>query len=219
MMINLFLAILPTIIIVTYFLKFDRYNPEPPRLLFRLFLGGCISVIPAVIIEMMIDEPAYPTYFNYFVYCCLGIGLVEEGCKYFFTKLLAYRSNAFDEIYDGIIYCVMVSLGFATIENILYVMQYGTSVAITRMITAVPAHAIFAATMGYYMGYGKAFPRQRTLYKILSIVIPTILHGFYDYILTINANWALIVFVVYLIWLYKRTFRLIRITHEVPPFK
>ncbi len=219
MLVNLFLAVLPSVILITYFMKFDRFNPEPPRLLIKLFLAGCFSVIPAIIIEMMIREPEPLTYVNYFIYCCLGIGLVEEGVKYFFAKMLAYRNNAFDEIYDGIIYCVMVSLGFATVENILYVMQYGRSVAITRMITAVPAHAIFAAAMGYYMGYGKAFPKQRTLYRILSIVIPTLLHGFYDYILGIDFEWALIVFLIYLVYLYRRTFRLIRITHDIMPFK
>ena len=215
---NLFLALLPTVVIVVYIMKFDRYNPEPIGLLVKLFLAGCVSVIPAIILERMVPENYY-SYTTLFIYCLTGVALIEEGVKYFFVRLLGYRHEAFDEIYDGIIYCVMVSLGFATVENVLYVFSYGTAVAITRMLTAVPAHAIFATSMGYYMGKAKAYPQTRMLNTILSVAVPVLLHGIYDFVLFIDQPWVMLVFVVYLIYLYKKAFALIRETYNQYPFR
>ena len=93
---NMFLAILPTIVIVTYILRFDRYNPEPPALLIKLFIVGCFSVIPAVILENMVT-PHYYDLYTLFVYCVVGIGLIEEGVKYVLTRWVAYRHDAFDD--------------------------------------------------------------------------------------------------------------------------
>ena len=183
-MLNIVLAVLPTILIIAYILWFDRYNKEPVGLLIMLFVFGCLSVIPASFFESLTPRiSSVHTYFGLFLYCLLAIALIEEGVKFFTTKILAYRNSAFDEIYDGIIYCVMVSLGFATIENIMYVQAYGTSAALLRAITAVPAHTIFAVTMGYYLGLSKAFPRQRSFYQLLSLTVPIILHGIYDFII------------------------------------
>jgi len=219
-MFNIGLAVLPTIVIIGYILWFDRYNKEPIGLLIMLFLFGCLSVIPALILENFVpDISSVYTYFGLFIYCLLGIALIEEGVKFFTTKVIAYRNKAFDEIYDGIIYCVMVSLGFATIENIMYVQAYGASVALLRAITAVPAHTIFAVTMGYYLGLSKAFPSKRSLYQLLSLAMPILLHGIYDFIIYVSYDWLMLIFIVYALYLYRKAFMLVKRTYNIEPFR
>ncbi|MDD2592078.1 MAG: PrsW family glutamic-type intramembrane protease [Erysipelotrichaceae bacterium] len=219
-MFNLILAILPTIIIIAFILWFDRYKREPLSLLIKLFIVGCLSVIPAIFLENFLPNTIYiSTMMGVLVYSVLGIGLIEEGVKYVVTLIVAYKDKAFDEIYDGIIYCVLVSLGFATVENIMYVLAYGTSTALLRAVTAVPAHTIFAITMGYYLGLSKAYPKQKVYYQILAIVSPIILHGLYDFILFMAFDWGMLIFGIYGYYLYKRAFRLIGLTYDIPPFR
>ena len=94
-----------------------------------------------------------------------------------------YTHKAFDEPYDGITYSVMVSMGFATLENILYVAEGGMSTAIMRMFLAVPAHAAFAVIMGYYVGLAKFNPSKRNIYLIFGVIGASALHGAYDFAL------------------------------------
>ncbi len=219
-MINMILAVLPTILIITYILYFDRYHKEPLSLLITLFIVGCLTVIPAILLESLLPSlNRIYSIFGLFIYSVLGIGLIEEGVKFVATKMLAYRHRAFDEIYDGIIYCVMVSLGFATIENIMYVSAYGANVAVLRAITAVPAHTIFAVTMGYYFGLSKAFHQKRKYYLMMSLLVPVLLHGIYDFILLMALDWGMIIFGLYAFYLYKKAFKLIATTYQIKPFK
>ncbi|MEA5026121.1 Protease PrsW [bioreactor metagenome] len=218
-MVNMLLAVLPTIVIITYILWFDRYNKEPRLLLVKLFFCGCLTVIPAAFLEGLTEQKAFYSYFDVFTYALFGIALIEEGFKFIATKIVAYKARAFDEIYDGIIYCVMVSLGFATVENIMYVNAYGTGTALLRAVTAVPAHTIFAVTMGYYLGLSKAMPQKRLGYQILALAVPILLHGIYDFILFLSFDWIMIVFGIYAFYLYKKAFRLINETYQIPPFR
>ena len=113
----------------------------------------------------------------------------------------------------------MVSLGFATLENVLYVSSYGLGTALVRAVTAVPAHTMFAIVMGYFMALGKAFPNRRSLYAPMSIIAPVILHGIYDFILFTGANWSLMAFVPFVIFMYIRSIRLIKATYNQAPFQ
>ena len=85
----------------------------------------------------------------------------------------------------------MVSLGFATVENIMYVLSSGLSTAILRALTAVPAHTIFAIVMGYYISMGKFAHKKRFYYKFMSLTAPTLLHGTYDFILFTNYDFEM----------------------------
>ncbi len=161
----LILAILPTIIIFMFILGHDRYNKEPRGLIIKLFIVGTLTVIPAIMLERMFPETLYPTWIDILISAFVGVALIEEGVKYLGARLFSYRHRAYDEIYDGVIYCVCVSLGFATVENILYVMQTGVSPAIIRAVTAVPALTIFAVVMGYYMSMGKFYAQGRLYFK------------------------------------------------------
>lgn len=219
MLLNYVIAIVPTIIIIIFILKFDRYQKEPVSLLAKLFVVGMISVIPVAILESLVTRITgeAKSVEGIILYAFFGVALIEEGVKFFGAKLFAYKSKSYDELYDGIIYCVMVSLGFATIENILYVIQYGTQTALLRAITAVPAHAVFGVLMGYFLSLGKFMDRSRGYYRFCSIAAPVIAHGIYDAILFLQFDWMLFIFVPFVIFLYIKAIRLIKSTYDIPP--
>lgn len=111
----------------------------------------------------------------------LIIALSEEAAKYVFLRLFVYKSRHFDEPYDGIVYAIMISLGFAAIENVMYVMQGGLNVAILRMFTAVPAHACFAILMGFWVG--KAKMENKPWLNWVGLFSAVLFHGAYDFFL------------------------------------
>ncbi|MBR4395697.1 MAG: PrsW family intramembrane metalloprotease [Eubacteriaceae bacterium] len=213
------IAILPTVVIIFVILSFDRYNREPVWLLSLLFIAGIISAFPAIILETLYSsifgEPY--TAIGLVLQAFFGVALMEEGVKYIADKLIAYNSRSYDELYDGIIYCATVSLGFATLENIAYVGKYGISTGIVRAITSVPGHAIFGVLMGYFLSLAKFVPEKRSYYSLLSIAAPVAAHGIYDAILFLNLDWALLVFVPFMIYLYVKAIKLIKETNNIPP--
>lgn len=187
-MLLLALAIAPAVAIIMYILAKDKYNREPIKNLLGSFLLGCLSTIPAIIIQL-----AFEKYFKdflpensivYFAVFAYGIvGLSEEGSKLFMLRYFAFPSRAFDEPLDGIIYGVLVSMGFATVENIMYVFQNGVGTAITRAVLSVPAHASFGVMMGYYVGLAK-FDHQNMRRLIRKgLLIAVLFHGSFDFFL------------------------------------
>jgi protease PrsW len=116
------------------------------------------------------------------------VAFTEEWCKYLMVRYYAYRQPEFDEPFDGIVYAVMVSMGFATIENIGYVMQHGLATAIIRMFLSVPAHAGFAILMGYYMGKAKFNPGSRFLTMMRGLFLAVFFHGAFDFFLFLRDN-------------------------------
>jgi RsiW-degrading membrane proteinase PrsW (M82 family) len=151
------------------------------------------------------------------------VALVEEFSKYIFVRGILYRNPNFNEPFDGIVYSVMVGMGFATLENVMYVEDGGWSVAVLRMFTAVPAHAAFAVLMGYYLGLAK-FVHHKSHYGWYGLLIASIFHGAYDYfwfIGQVNGVWAgiwigAIVSLVVGVMLSKRA---IKIHQEASPFQ
>lgn len=221
-MILLLAAIAPSAALMYYFYMKDKYDREPRRLLVKAFLLGAISVIPILMVEMSLnvferaDESLIAAGYTAFIVA----GLVEEAFKFMMFYLLIWRNNEFDEMYDGIVYSVFVSLGFATVENIGYVLSTGFSVALLRSITAVPAHAMFGVAMGYYLGIAK-FVRQpyKSRYFRRGLIVPVILHGIYDFILLSQRYYIMSVFVIYMIYLWKRGMRNVRELVECSPYK
>ena len=178
---SFFLAVLPPLLIAFYIYKQDKFDKEPKELILKSFLFGCFSVIPIIILELIFNESIFS---NYFVYMFCGVALVEEGMKYFFLKKYLFDNPEFNEPFDGIVYAVMVSLGFATVENLVYVFVYypdqQISVAAQRMISAIPLHASCGVIMGFYVGLAKFSSSPRSL-LFKGVFFATLLHAIYNY--------------------------------------
>ena len=174
------LAIAPGLAICLYVFGKDKFEKEPLHLLVKCFFLGVLSAVPAVILSLTGEAFLKESLFlNVFI----GVALSEEFSKFLFLRYYAFPKTAFNEPYDGIMYSVMVSMGFATIENILYTVQGGLSVGILRMFTAVPGHATFAIVMGYFVGLAKFYKEKRFLYFSAGLFSAAALHGLYDYCL------------------------------------
>ncbi len=200
----------------------DEHEREPIPLLLGCFLLGVASVLVTLILSsllsLFVEEPDN-TVTGMFVKAFIWVALVEEYSKYIFVRYVAYPNKNFNEPYDAIVYAVMVSMGFATLENIMYVMDSGIATGILRMFTAVPAHATFAIIMGYFMGLAK-FKYHRPTLGIFGLAGATLLHGAYDYFLFISfipGMWigAFVSLAIGIILSSKA----IRLHQEVSPFK
>lgn len=189
------LAIGPAATIIIFFYSKDKNDREPFSVLLMSFFAGCLSILPAIILEqaLPIFVPGTNGYslISVAIYTFVIIAASEEFSKFIFLRYYAYKKPSFNEPYDGIIYAVMVGMGFATIENLMYVFgaesigaAWGT--AGLRALTAVPAHATFAAVMGYYVGLAKFNKANERKLLFRGFLMATILHGFYDFFLFQN---------------------------------
>jgi RsiW-degrading membrane proteinase PrsW (M82 family) len=185
----LILSILPSAVILFYIYRRDKYEQEPLSLLLKSFGLGVLSAIAVILLFMVLKLfiPTEPNTGNHiadaFISAFFLAAVPEELFKFLMLYLLIWKNPNFDERFDGIIYSVFVSLGFATLENILYVLQSGVGVAIARALTAVPAHALFGVAMGFYFSYAKFLPEYKNKYLGLCIGIPVVLHGIYDFLI------------------------------------
>ncbi len=197
-MILLLLALAPGLAIGLYIYWRDQHEKEPLGLLLKCFFLGAATCIPAAIAESFFfdrygfDLDADMNLTTAFLAAFLIVGFFEELGKYLVLILFAYRKPAFNEPFDGIIYAVMISLGFATFENLFYVLSGGMEVAIARMFTAVPMHAAFGIFMGYYVGKAK-FEKSalESITRLKGLAIAICLHGAYDFLLFQNESMLL----------------------------
>ncbi len=174
------LAIAPVVFLLLLFTHLDRYKKESKKLMTVTFLIGALCIIPAIIIELVLANfiPLGPGLVSIFIYFIFGVALVEESLKFFAVRVYAYNSPLFDEPMDGIVLGACAGLGFATVENLLYVFQYGALDAVVRALISVPGHAFYGAIIGYYLGEAK-FKKSPGLAAVgLSIAI--FLHGLFD---------------------------------------
>jgi protease PrsW len=179
------LAVAPGIAI-SFFIYFrDKYEKEPFRLLKGCFLFGILSIVPAIILESVINVLGFDKSHGIIMtlfYAFIGVGLVEELSKFFFLRIYAYPKKEFNEPFDGIVYSVMIAMGFATIENILYAVIHGMGTTVLRMFTAVPLHATCGVILGYFIGRAKFRP-NKARYIYMGISIAVLIHGAYDFFL------------------------------------
>jgi protease PrsW len=199
------IALAPVLIILIYIYFRDKYEKEPVKFLLRGLLGGIVITIPVVMVEKALSIPAgglsgltHAAWRSFVV-----AALTEEGFKFLAVYLLFWKSREFDERFDGIVYAVFISLGFAAVENIMYVFQSGMQTGIIRALTAVPAHALFGITMGYFIGLAKFMPEQRPGLMIKALFYPIFLHGLYNFILFSSHPILLLLFIPYLIFLWR----------------
>ena len=215
-------AVAPAIALLYYFYNRDKYEKEPRQLLLKAFVFGCLTVFPVIAVEMSLDifETADESLLAAGYTAFIVAGLVEEAFKFFVFMAIIWRRREFNEMYDAIVYSVYISLGFATVENIGYVLATGFNTALIRSLTAVPAHALFGVAMGYYLGIAK-FSRapMRRAYLHKALLIPILLHGIYNFILFSQRFYLLIFFIPYMVYLWRRGLKNVDELVDCSPYK
>lgn len=182
------IALSPGIAICLFIFYKDVYNREPRLNLFVSFFLGCFAIVPAVIFEQNFSYAIDGSLAGVAIFSYAVVGFSEEASKFLGLRLYSYTKKSFDEPLDGIVYSVMVSMGFATLENLMYVLNYaqagrGLEVGIQRMFLSVPAHASFAVVMGYFVGKAKFNPSKNFLFMLTGLLIAIFFHGTYDFFL------------------------------------
>jgi protease PrsW len=217
------LAIVPGLAISYWVYQQDKYEKEPHGMLLMCFLWGIVSTIPALLGQMYFRGTEDPkSLLITFLFSFFVIAVSEELSKFFFLRFYAYPKDAFNEPMDGIVYAVMVGMGFATIENVVYILgeHGGLSMAIGRAFTAVPAHAAFAVMMGAFVGLAKFIPEKRDEYMLKSVVLPVFFHGLYDFFLIQKSFEGLaILSILALSVSITLARRLIHLNQDISPFK
>ena len=207
-LILLFLSIVPIILLGSY-VYFKDKDKEPNKLLLKLFIGGILAAALTIVLNIFIRnifpffKQDYTVYnqMQLFLYTFIIVGLVE-----------------FDQLYDMIVYSVFIALGFALVENVLYVYDGGLWVALVRLFVAVPGHVSMSIFMGYYLSFAKLLETQKKKhlkkkYILLSILIPSIFHGIYDYCILSGHLIFLFFFLIFIIILfYQANTKLIKLS-------
>lgn len=186
-------AVLPAAVLMFYIYRKDRVEKEPGKLLGKLLLGGVLAAFAAMALEYGSDylltlyaESTTMSLAGFGVLTAASVAVIEEISKFFFLRRFSWNHPAFNYRFDGIVYAVFVSLGFAAFENILYVFFYGgLEVALPRALLAIPAHMSFAVYMGLMYGIAKGYERrgneQKTnLLQTAGFLMAVILHALYD---------------------------------------
>ena len=202
-------AVVPAIFLMIKAYRSDRLEKESPLMLWSLVKAGIFSSLLALVAERVLGfflnltVPQNSVMYNVILYFVI-VAFAEEGAKYFMLWRHSWKSPEFNCQYDGVVYAVFVSLGFALWENISYVMSYGFGTAIIRALTAIPGHACFGVFMGVFYGIAKKHDyvntrATSTLFCVMSVVVPALLHGAYDYIASAETStWYFVGFVAVL---------------------
>lgn len=194
-------GIAPGIALLSYFYLKDQYDNEPVHMVLRSFFLGVVLVFPTMFIQYVLEKENVGG--GSFFVSFLSSGFLEESLKWFILMVSVYPHAHFDEHYDGIVYGASVSLGFATLENILYLIGHGVEHAFVGALLPVSCHALIGVIMGFYLGKARfSTDKARVKWLILSLALPSLLHGSYDFILTALSNWIyyMFPFMLFLWW-------------------
>ncbi|MRH42379.1 intramembrane metalloprotease PrsW [Aquibacillus halophilus] len=205
-------GIAPTLTLMSFFYLKDQFNSEPLSALLKTFLYGALLVFPIMFIQYAFMEEGVGQ--TPFIRSFILTGLLEEFFKWFIFLYTVYKYTEFDSLYDGIIYGVSISLGFATVENILYLFAHGIEYAFSRAIFPVSSHALFGVIMGYYLGKSKYNSLHPKSTIFIALVIPVVLHGSYDYILEKITNGWLIIIVPFMVVLWGLGLRKVKLANQ-----
>lgn len=205
-------AVLPAAFLMYYVYRQDSIEKEPPGLLWACVGRGVLAALVSIVLEAIgesilgrsgiHDEVTYTLVLAFIV-----VAAVEEGTKYFFLYRLTWNDPNFNYRFDGIVYAVFVSLGFAAFENVKYVFNYGLSVAFSRAVLAIPAHAGFAVVFGLFYGRARlAADRGESgragVLIFIGYLLAVFLHGMYDASAMIHSNGSTAAFIGVVIVIY-----------------
>lgn len=223
-LLQLVLAILPGILIIWYIYREDLYEKENWLPLILCFVLGMLITYPVIKMQELFYNMGWKdtggfwtTIFSAFVL----VATTEELVKYLALLLYPYQRRFFSEPLDGIVYSIYIGMGFATLENVLYAYRYDISTTIVRALTAVPAHATFAAIMGYYIGKAKFDDRhQKGKWLFRGLFMAVLLHGLYDFFVLQEMDESLMILsMVILTASVLYTLELIRELQNQSPYK
>lgn len=220
LLIYILAAVLPAAFLMRYIYRQDTIEKEPAALLVSLIFRGVLAALASIVLEFLgisvlrsmvaASSPAYTVILAFLI-----VAVVEEGTKFFFLKRRTWNDPNFNFRFDGIVYAVFVSLGFAAFENITYIFQYGLSAAVPRALLAIPGHMGFAVFMGVFYGRAKRCADSgnrngKTANLWAGYLIAVFLHGFYDACAMMGSLPATVLFVGFVIVMYVTVIRLVR---------
>lgn len=201
MLILLTLAMAPGLALFSYFYLRKQIANEPSRTLFHTFVYGAMMTFPILFIQHVFEEES--VFSNVFFRDVVFTSGLEEFFKWLILLIAIYHHVDFEDAYDGILYGASISLGFATVENILYLLTYGTDIAFVRALLPVSSHALFGVVMGYYIGKAK-FAKVSTvnMYLFFAFLAPYSLHFIYNgiYLVRELSLYLMIPFMLFLWW-------------------
>ncbi len=215
-------AVVPAAVLMIYIYRKDQLEREPTGLLVSLLLFGALATVLAVVTESLgsialayflpggEENPAYNVWMFFIV-----VGLSEEGFKYLLLRWRTWRLPDFNCRFDGVVYATFVSLGFALCENIGYVLMYGMSAALMRAVTAIPGHASFGVFMGVCYSMARSCENcgerdKSVIWSVLALLLPTLIHGYYDYIAIGATENQTATFLVFVAIVFLAAFLLVR---------
>ncbi|AMW98623.1 glutamic-type intramembrane protease PrsW [Rummeliibacillus stabekisii] len=212
MFVLLSVSIAPALALFSFFYLRNQMATEPRTTLFHTFIYGAILTFPILFLQFVVNEENI--FSSVLMQDVLFSGVVEEFFKWFILLIAIYHHIEFDDPYDGVLYGVSISLGFATVENILYILSFGLDTAFMRALMPVSSHALFGVVMGYYLGRAKFTGRNISIrYQAVALTLPMLLHIIFNFILTIEGKWAYIMlpFMLFLWWF---ALRKVKIAHK-----
>ncbi len=214
------LAVVPGIFLLVKIYRLDTVEKEPAGLLIKLFFFGALTVVSALILEtigtVILDSFFYQGTVVYaFLECFIVVAISEEWGKFAVTRILTWKSKEFDYRFDAVVYCVCASLGFAVLENIMYAADGDLYTVIMRAVTSVPGHTVFALFMGYFYGEARMCRgyddlRGEKHNLRMAFIVPVVLHGFYDFCLSTEYWFMVLVFFIFIGILYRYAFRAVK---------
>lgn len=215
-------AVIPAIFLMYKVYKSDKLERESDKLLLKLAIAGILSTLLAIVeeelgcgvLQNIIDENT--VLYQLIMYFVI-VGVAEESSKFIFLRKRTWNNPEFNCRYDGIVYAVFVSLGFALFENIFYVLDYGFATAIVRALTAIPGHAAFGVFMGAFYGLAKKYSisgdeAKSKKFRRLAVFVPVLFHGGYDFIATMESSIGFGYFLLYVVFMFAAALRLLRMT-------
>lgn len=185
-------ALIPPLLLLGIIYRMDKIEQEPPALMMGLFVRGVLAMFPILVLELLADQfidffPWSTLVYLFLAYFCIP-GFIEEGVKYRVLVKRTWNDPNFNYRFDAVVYAVFVSLGFAAVENVLYVLTNGFATAVVRAIFSIPGHAMFGVVMGACLGTAKWMESHRQFEQAASLrkkafLLPAVLHGLYDFLL------------------------------------
>lgn len=218
------LALAPAVICLLYIYIRDKYEKEPLNILFTSIFCGAVSTFAVLYFGNFLEliEPKNNEILNRIFVIFISSAGIEELAKFIMLFAATWKNKNFNEHFDGIVYAAFIALGFAAVENIFYVFNPvlgGYETAIRRAVYSVPGHGLFGISMGYYYSLAKFDKEKRRKNLFLAYFVPWILHSAYNGILMFLNQYYLIVFIPFLIYLWKTGFKKMNLHIGKSPFK